>query len=63
VNAQLAVTGGAAYNLIVNPWYYYDENGGKYKDEWVDYYLHNFSFQLGVKYRVGADKALGRAAQ
>jgi hypothetical protein len=40
--------GGAAYNYIVNPYYFYTESG-EYKG-WNDVFLHNFSFQLGAKW-------------
>jgi hypothetical protein len=42
---SLIIGGGAAYNLIINPQYFDKENRPQ------DDYIHNFSFQLAIKYQ------------
>ncbi|MDR1901245.1 MAG: capsule assembly Wzi family protein [Treponema sp.] len=46
LSESLKIGGGVVYNLILNPLFYYKDNIGK------DEYLHNFSFQLSVKYEL-----------
>jgi len=52
VTRGLSIFGGFMYNYIINPYYYYDENGNKYKSEWTDYFAHNFSIQAGINWQV-----------
>jgi hypothetical protein len=44
---QLSIGGGMAYNLIINPYYYFYKT-----DTWADEYMHNFSFQLSIKWMI-----------
>jgi len=51
LNSRILLSGGMAYNLIINPYYYYDntkdaDGNDTYQD---NTYLHNFSLQLGLK--------------
>jgi hypothetical protein len=51
LNSKLLLSGGMLYDLIINPVYYYDnEKDADGKDIFQgNIYLHNFSFQLGIK--------------
>ncbi|GHV89106.1 hypothetical protein AGMMS50267_14660 [Spirochaetia bacterium] len=48
---QLSIGGGFTYNLIINPYYYFYK-GDDFSDLWTDEYMHNFSFQLRIKWIV-----------
>ncbi|GHV75440.1 hypothetical protein AGMMS49942_02610 [Spirochaetia bacterium] len=43
ITPSFTISGGIAYDLIMNPYYYF-------KDTDVEY-MHNFSFQIGLNYR------------
>ncbi|GHU92357.1 hypothetical protein FACS189479_01050 [Spirochaetia bacterium] len=50
---QLSVGGGFVYNLIINPYYYFDKiYGVTGTDTWIwqDGYMHNYSIQLHIKW-------------
>ncbi|GHU13857.1 hypothetical protein FACS1894161_4180 [Spirochaetia bacterium] len=48
---HLSIGGGAAYNLIINPHYFYADVRKRTLKFWTDKYLHNFSFNVMVQYR------------
>jgi len=43
ITSEVMISGGMTYNLIINPQYHYDNKYNEFT------YLHNFSFQAGVK--------------
>ncbi|GHV73369.1 hypothetical protein AGMMS49940_06710 [Spirochaetia bacterium] len=47
---QLSIGGGIAYNLIINPYYYFDKAGKPWPFE--DDYLHNLSFHMSIKWMI-----------
>lgn len=50
LTSRLCLGGGFAYNLIINPFYFYSDPDKSMKF-WQDRYLHNFSLNLMVQYR------------
>jgi hypothetical protein len=48
---QLSIGGGIAYNLIINPYYYFYK-ADDLSSLWTDEYVHNVSIQLRVKWIV-----------
>jgi hypothetical protein len=48
---HLSIGGGGAYNLIINPYYFYSNVRDRTFKFWNDKYLHNFSFNFTVQYR------------
>jgi hypothetical protein len=54
LNSRFVLSGGMTYNLIINPQYHYDNtydaDGNVINSDFT--YLHNFSFQAGVKVRL-----------
>jgi hypothetical protein len=45
LTSQISLGGGFVYNLIINPYYYYNK-----EDTWLDTYLHNFSLNLLLRF-------------
>ena len=52
LNSWMLLSGGVVYNLMINPYYYYDNvKDADGQDIYQDIvYKHNFSFQLGIKF-------------
>jgi hypothetical protein len=49
LSKNLSIGGGAAYNLIINPFFFYANPSGDFKF-WKDVYTHNFSFFLTAQW-------------
>jgi hypothetical protein len=47
---NLSLEGGMAYTFITNPYYFYSNPEGTEYKYFKDIYMHNFSFNLAVKY-------------
>jgi hypothetical protein len=49
IQKLFSINGGIAYNLIINPYYYYYKTEENIR---VDEFIHNFSFQFGLKWTI-----------